>query len=290
MSVKLLLTQAASPLGAALVHDLEREPFSLLLPAAGEVDWANQEAVAAYIRQRRPALVINNQAWDELGSSAGCAAYVAAASHVAQVCGAENIPLIQISGYQVFGGDSKSTHSEKDTPQPTTERGRALVLAEQQLAALAPRHICLRLSWVIGAQGDNLLTRLLGGYLGGAAVRANRRLRGAPTSLGDVARVLVGLVKQIGCGAENWGVMHYCSGDACTQEEFAEQLLQLLIQQQLLTAEPSLTITDEENPEEPPSAILTCRVIRDCFGVQARSWRPSLLPLVKQWLHQHPSH
>jgi dTDP-4-dehydrorhamnose reductase len=26
-------------------------------------------------------------------------------------------------------------------------------------------------------------------------------------------------------------------------------------------------------------------IARDFFGIQARSWRPSLLPLVKQWLH-----
>ncbi len=285
MSLKLFVTETGTPWGDALLHDLEREPFNLLLPGSAELDLSNQDAVTRYIQQKRPEVVINNFAWEALDTAAGREGYLAAACNLAAACGAANIPLIQLSNYRLFAGDSKSTHGEKDLPQPVDEVGRTLVAAEAKLTELAPRHICLRYSWLIGSYGDNLLSRLLSGYLGGEAVKANRRLRGAPTTYADAVRVAIALVKQISCGAENWGTMHYCAGDVCTQEEFAEQLLQLLIQQQLLTAEPSLTIVDEEPENEPLSAILSCRQLRDCFGVQQRSWRPSLLPLVKQWLH-----
>lgn len=285
MSLKLLLAETATPLGDALLQDLEREPFNLLVPGAPGLDWFDAAAVSAYIQQKRPEVVVNNIAWEALDTQAGRERYLAAASHLAAACGAANIPLIQLSSYRLFAGDGKSTHGEKDVPNPLDDAGRTLVAAEIKLAELAPRHICLRFSWLIGPYGDNLLSRLLSGYLGGAAVKANRRLRGAPTTYADAVRVVIALVKQISCGADNWGIMHYCSGDVCTQEEFAEQLLQLLIQQQLLTAEPSLTIVDEDPVNEPLSAILSCRQVRDCFGVQQRSWRPSLLPLVKQWLH-----
>ncbi len=290
MSLKLLLTETGTPLGDALLQDLEREPYNLLLPSAAELDWMDPQAVSQYIEQKRPEVVINNLAWEALGTDAGRARYLATANHLAAACGAADIPLIQLSSYQVFSGDSKSTHGEKDALNPQAEPGITLAAAEAKLAELAPRHICLRFSWLIGPYGDNLLSRLLSGYLGGQAVKANRRLRGAPTTYADGVRVAIALVKQISCGADNWGIMHYCSGDMCTQEEFAEQLLQLLIQQQLLTAEPSLTIVDEDPGAEPVSAILTCRQARDGFGIQQRSWRPSLLPLVKQWLHNQTQH
>lgn len=287
MSLKLLLTDSFSPLGQALLHDLEREPFSLLVPGVEEVDWADSAAVDTYMHHRRPDLVVNSYGLEQLiVSSAGADTFIRATANLASTCGARNTPIVHLSSYQVFSGDSKSTHSEKDSVNPVSETGRALVTAEHELATLAPRHISLRAGWVIGVYGENLLTRLLDGYLGGRAVQANRRLRGAPTTMADLTRVIVALLKQISCGAENWGVMHYCSGDACTEEEFAEHLLQLLIQQQLLNAEPSLTIIDEPSTSEPASAILTCRNIRDGFGVQSRSWRPSLLPLVRQWLHK----
>lgn len=285
MSFKLLLTDVISPLGKALEHELEREPFKLLVPGAADLDWSDGQSLSAYLDKHQPDLIINSRGWEEAFQPNGQAMLVAGARQLAQACAGQAIPVIQLSSYSVFGGDSKGTHSEKDSVAPINATGRAFVDAELAIAEL-PRHIILRLSWVIGAYGDNLLTRLLSAFLAGASVSVNRRLRGAPTALSDAARVAVAMSKQIYCGAENWGVMHYCTGDACTEDEFAEQLLQLLIQQQLLTAEPSLTLEDNESVDEPVSAILGCRRARDYFGIQARSWRPSLLPLVKQWLHQ----
>lgn len=285
MSFKLLLTDVISPLGKALEHELEREPFKLLLPATAELDWSDAHSLPTYLHKHQPDLIVNCRGWEEAFHAGGQTALVSTAHQLAQACAELQIPLIHLSSYCVFGGDSKGTHSEKDTVAPLSDAGRAFVEAENLIAGLLPKHIILRLSWVIGAYGDNLLTRLLNSFLAGASVTVNRRLRGAPTALSDVARVTVAMAKQIFCGADNWGVMHYCSSDSSTEDEFAEQLLQLLIQQQLLTAEPSLSLIDSEPTDEPLSAILGCRRARDYFGIQARSWRPSLLPLVKQWLH-----
>jgi dTDP-4-dehydrorhamnose reductase len=285
MSFKLLLTDVISPLGKALEHELEREPFNLLMPTAAELDWSDPAKLADYFEKHQPDLVINCRGWEEAYHKGGQALLLSSAALLAEQCGQRNIPLIHFSSYSVFSGDFKGTHSEKDGIAPLSETGNAFAEAELVIAQKLERQVILRLSWVIGAYGDNLLTRLLSAFLAGASVSVNSRLRGAPTALSDAARVAVAIAKQIQCGAENWGVMHYCSSDACTEDEFAEQLLQLLIQQQLLTAEPSLTLEDIEPIDEPLSAILGCRRARDFFGIQARSWRPSLLPLVKQWLH-----
>lgn len=285
MSFKLLLTDVISPLGRALEHELEREPFNLLMPTATELDWSDSASLQAYLHKHQPDLIVNCRGWAEALQANGQSTLIITARHIAQACTEIPIPVVHLSSYHVFGGDTKGTHSEKDPVAPLGDIGRAFATAEQVIAESLPRHIILRLSWVIGAYGDNLLTRLLSSFLAGASVTVNRRLRGAPTALSDVARVVVAMSRQIYCGAENWGVMHYCSSDSSTEDEFAEQLLQLLIQQQLLTAEPSLSLADGDPTDEPLSAILGCRRARDYFGIQARSWRPSLLPLVKQWLH-----
>jgi len=285
MSFTLLLTDVMSPLGRALEHELEREPFKLLMPGITELDWADAQSLPAYLQKHQPDLIVNCRGWEDAFHSGSQAMLISTARQLAQACADKSIPLIHISSYSVFGGDSKVTHSEKDSIAPLNDIGRAFAEAEQVIAEQLPKHIILRLSWVIGAYGDNLLTRLLSSFLAGASVSVNRRLRGAPTALSDAARVAVAMSKQIQCGSDNWGVMHYCSSDGCSEDEFAEQLLQLLIQQQLLTAEPSLSLIDNVPTDEPFSAILGCRRARDYFGIQARSWRPSLLPLVKQWLH-----
>src|SRR5690606_25007176 len=184
---------------------------------------------------------------------------------------------------------NKSIHSEKDIPAPTSDAGHAFLAAEQALAQTLEKWICLRLSWVIGSYGQNHLTRLLNGLVGQnpEPLPVSSRLRGAPTALSDVARVAVAMAKQISCGAENWGVMHYCSGESCTEAEFATQVVQTLQQFQEIGEEIILSM-DESLPEgEPVSAVLICRRVRDYFGIQSRAWRPSLLPIIKQWQHTH---
>lgn len=282
MSLKIIVTDTKSALGRTLEHDLEREQCQLLSP---DIHWEDAAAVLDYLQQHKPDVLINTLAWEESPAPDQQALLPIAAANVAKACAHLDVPLIHFSSYQVFGADNKSSHSEKDIPAPLSPAGQAFFAAEQAIEHSATRFIILRLGWVIGNIGDNHLTRLLSAINAQQPITLNTRLRGAPTLLSDAVRVCVALVKQISCGSENWGVMHYCSGDALNEAEFGEQLVQLLAQQQLLKHDANFTLVDSAPTDEPVSAVLGCRRIRDAFGVQARAWRPSLLPLVKQWFH-----
>lgn len=192
------------------------------------------------------------------------------------------MPLIHLSSYQVFAGDKKRTHSEKD--ELGLDSASSLVQMENLVQQAKIPALILRTSWLIAAEGDNLLTRQLSALLQGRQLNVRAGLRGAPVSLHDLARVIIAVVKQIKCGAENWGVMHYCSSDHCSEEEFAEHLLHLLIQSQFLKSEPSIKLIDGEAVEALPSAILSGHKLRDGFGIQPRSWRPNLLLMVKRFI------
>lgn len=292
MTFTLLLTDNRGALGRALEHELEREFFKLVVPAAGEVDWHNAEAVGDYVQRIRPDLIINCLGWEDIPGLQQQVLLVTAAKHLAQACVSRPVPLIHFSSYTVFGSDTKSIHGEKDEPAPANDVGRAFLAAEQAIAERFKKWICLRVSWVIGSYGENHLTRLLNNLVGDEAPRVtvSSRLRGAPTTLSDVARVAVAMAKQISCGAKNWGVMHYCSGESCTEAEFATQVIQTLQQLMELDPEVSLAIEEDVPAGEPVNAVLGCRRVRDYFGIQARAWRPSLLPLVKQWLHTYRDH
>lgn len=285
MSLKILVSDTQSALGRTLEHDLEREHCQLLAPS---LHWDDRQAVRDYLHQHKPDIVINNYAWEELPATEQLALIPLVAANLANACAELGVPLIHLSSYRVFGTDNKSSHSEKDIPAPASAVGQAFFAAEQALEHSTARFIVLRLGWIVASFGDNHLTRLLAALRERQTITLNTRLRGAPTLLSDAVRVIVALVKQVSCGADNWGVMHYCSGDALSEAEFGEQLVQMLAQQQLLQQDASFTLVDVAPDTEPVSAVLGCRRIRDAFGVQARAWRPSLLPLVKQWFHSHP--
>ncbi len=282
MSLKIIVTDIQSALGRTLEHDLEREQCQLLSP---KIHWEDARATRDYLVQHKPDIVINTFAWEEILSAEQQTLLPIVAANIANACASLGVPLIHFSSYQVFGVDNKSSHSEKDIPAPASSAGQAFFAAEQAIEHSDAKFIILRLGWIIGSIGDNHLTRLLSAIQAQESIILNTRLRGAPTLLSDAVRVCVALVKQIICGADNWGVMHYCSGDALNEAEFGEQLVQLLAQQHLLKHDANFTLIDTANTTEPLSAVLGCRRIRDAFGVQARPWRPSLLPLVKQWFH-----
>jgi len=286
MSLKIIVTDIRSALGRTLEHDLEREQCQLLSP---DLNWEDAVAAREYLVQHKPDVVINTLAWEESPTPEQQSLVPVVAANIANACASLGIPLVHFSSYQVFGIDKKSSHSEKDIPAPVSAAGHAFFAAEQAIERSTAKFIILRLGWIISSIGDNHLTRLLTAIQTQQPVTLNTRLRGAPTVLSDAVRVCVALVKQITCGADNWGVMHYCSGDALNQAEFGEQLVQLLAQQHLLTQDANFTLIDSLPATEPMSAVLGCRRIRDAFGVQARSWRPSLLPLVKQWFHNQAS-
>lgn len=282
MSLKIIVTDTQSALGRSLEHDLEREHCQLLSPA---IPWDDALATRAYLTQHKPDVVINTFAWEELLTAEQQVLLPKVAANIASACASLGVPLVHFSSYQVFGVDAKSSHSEKDIPAPASALGQAFFAAEHAIEQSEAKAIILRLGWIIGSFGDNHLTRLLAAIQRQQPITLNAHLRGAPTLLSDVVRVCVALVKQIACGADNWGVFHYCSGDALNEAEFGEQLVQLLAQHQLLSLDANFTLVDIAPTDEPMSAVLGCRLIRDAFGVQARPWRPSLLPLVKQWLH-----
>lgn len=280
--MKLLLTDSTNALGAALERELERESFSAVLSSADALDWTRPEPVAECIQSLQPDVVINTLGWAACPTPDQLNLLSKAAANLAAACQHGSIPLIHYSSYRVFGSDNKSRHSEKDEPQPNSEAGRCFLAAEQALAEL-PQHIVLRLSWVLGSEGDNQLTRLLDQLMTGEPVPVYTRLRGAPTAYSDAARVAVAMAKQVLCGAENWGVMHYCSSDACTHADLADHVVRSLQQLDLLTQAPNLERIEQTPESEPVSAVLSCQRARDGFGIQARSWRPSLMPLIKRW-------
>jgi dTDP-4-dehydrorhamnose reductase len=284
MPFSILLTDSTFALARTIEQELEREVFTLLVPKESELDWSRPDALNDYLSNYKVDLIINTRGWNQADTTQGQAILLSTAEQLAQIGSAAPVTVIHLSSYQVFGGDTKGIHSEKDEVISANAMGHAFVNAEKQLQQLN-HHVIIRLSWIISPEGDNLLTRLLKDFFAGGTVSVNHRLRGAPTTAVDVARVLVAVCRQIQCGADNWGTFHYCSSDSCGEDEFSEYLLQTLIQQQLLTAEPSLNLTDTDPINEPLSAILGCRRLRDAFGIQSRSWRPSLLSMVKHWLH-----
>ena len=294
MASKLLITDAYTSMGRAILAAFEHTAFSLLAPKASELDWCDTEQLADYIEANNVTLVINTRGWSEAPDAAEQLQLVDVAKSLAEACVKTGVVPLHLSSYRVFGGENKTAYDEQDKPSPLGSAGRAFLEAERCFERHLTEYICLRIGWVIDVQGESYLSRMLSNLtMEGGKFEVGHQRRGAPVSTDIVGRVVLAMVNQILCGSENWGIFHCASSDPCTVAEFTDAVASILDQEGQLLRPWAVTEPVAEDAElaysmlpEPDSSVLSVRRSRDNFGIQSVSWRKGLKHLVNIWLER----
>lgn len=294
---KIVLTCVTNPVGKALAQAFETASIPVAVISPNQIDWSDAALVNELFARQTPFLVINTLSLDTRYRSE----HASFAEQIAKAGDEHGVRVIHFSDYHVFGGEPKNTYYETDKPAPLTEFGESLAAAEKSFIEHLGQHCILRMSWLLSVDMDSLLTRLLSQLEDEkATVELSEDYRGSPTWTSDVARVTVGMVKQMLTGAENWGVFHYCSGDKCSEWEFGTLIADYVTEikrtefhvkrvkdaSQRLRSVPLAERSDDDNDmrHEPHSAVLSCRRIRNNFGIQPRTWRQGLKAQIRAWL------
>ncbi len=283
MAQKIILSCDQSIFAQHLIEALEQEPFSLkCIPA--ELLTAEDAAVATmnFLAEEETDLLINTLAYSVGDDPERRALLVSASEVLAGATKSLDIPIVQLSTHEVFGGENLTVYREDDHPSPLTALGQALWDAERKVQLQCERYIIYRLSWLISQHGDSVFSRLLDLLVSKEKVSVSAERRASPTFVDDACRVLVAMIKQIFSGADNWGVYHYASSDPCDEKEFAEYLDDIVRSLGHQTGQ----LLDDDRDIQYPSAVLGCMASRDDFGVQQRSWRLRLESRVKAYLDQ----
>ncbi|MGH1470605.1 MAG: sugar nucleotide-binding protein [Cellvibrionaceae bacterium] len=284
----------------ALYHQLEISNVPVLSPLSN-FDWANTSELNNYFAVHKPFLVVVSlpfgqslqHIFEDENKKRTTLLMIQQLSSVSQRSGAN---LILLSDYHVFGSETKSAYAELDPVSPMGKYGEFLVALEKTVSDQLEKYVILRLGWVIGGASSNLFSDILDSLVLGGEKKVSHYRRGSPTWQDDVLRVLVGVIRQVLSGAENWGVFHYCSSDNCNEWELGQEILSVLSS----IREPIGSISDSpdkhsdgsaQNSEfpEPASSSLSCRRIRNNFGIQPRSWRSDLKSNIHHWLTENAS-
>jgi dTDP-4-dehydrorhamnose reductase len=277
LGLKLLLTENTSSLAKAIARVLEDYPHTLIYPPEN-LDWSDAEAVQRLIEKQHPALLINTLALDT-PDHAAAAQY---SEHLAQACG-QRVAGLHLSSYRVFGTQycNAGAYDEGEIPAPDDELGQHLRRAEQAFLALK-KGVVLRLPWLAEPRGDNVFTRVASRLTSGKALEVSDVYRGCPTTVDDVARVVLAMVLQILCGARNWGVFHLHSSDSCSEAELADHIARLLEAEGFACNEIEI-LRNPENRLLPGCGLLAGTRCTNNFGIQLRSWRHDLKSVAKSW-------
>lgn len=198
-------------------------------------------------------------------------------------CAQANTPVLLLSDGRVFdGAEAPLNHREDEQPSPASVAGGQLVSLETALIATLEKHLILRTGPLFSEHGDNFLTRIFSDLLAGKTLSLSSQLKFCPTHMADLARVVSGVVDQVACDAQCWGVYHYNSSGQSSAYEFAEVAYAFASQQvDLVSADPSLEDSSGGMKFEPPVPVLRCEKILRHFGVKQLPWRSYLPKAIK---------
>ncbi|MDN3638521.1 sugar nucleotide-binding protein [Simiduia curdlanivorans] len=278
MAINILLTDTSSPLGIGLRNKFESTTFRFVAEHPAELSWRDESQVREYLAEVKPHLVLNTIGWGE-GTAIKPDLLADGAECLGRCLAGSSASVLHLSSYRIFHGEGKVSHTEADVPKAASDLSKAFAQAESAILGALPSSLVLRSSWVLSTEGGSLLARLLADFEAGRSTVISEHWRGTPVMVSDVVRAVYAVTQQIIYGANNWGVMHFGSSDVCSESVFAHKIQDMVQAEtgRLLQLEAIETETDN-------SAVLEVRRLRDCFGLQPRSWRQGLRPAVRRWL------
>jgi dTDP-4-dehydrorhamnose reductase len=195
---------------------------------------------------------------------------------VARAAAERGLPMLHLSTDYVYPGTGAAPYREDQPIAPVNVYGASKAAGDAAVAAAAPAHLILRVSWVFGAHGANFVKTML--RLG----RDRRELRvvddqkGGPTAAGDIAEaIMVMAARCLEPGFAAWGTYHFAGRPSTSWYGFAQTIF-------ARTAKPAprlVPIASRDYPTpaaRPLNSMLECGRIRRVFGIDRPDWRRSL--------------
>ena len=290
MRMRIMLLGGGNALGQALIRHGAKEDIGFLAPRPPQAGW-DPASLTQLIDDTRPDALINLAYYfdwfqAEAVSEARFVQQERAVERLAELCQHHGIVLVQPSSYRVFDGTRATAYSEKDEPLPLGKRGQALWRMEQSVRASCPRHVLLRLGWLLDDSDNGLLGRFLARAAADDELLLADDRRGNPTPVDDAARVILAVLKQLDCQTPLWGTYHYGGQEATTALALGQAVLSEArnFRGQLLEGvSPQAPAARPDVADEPQHAVLSCKKILHTFGIKPRAWRSGLPELLERY-------
>src|SRR5271166_5476715 len=299
MSLRLLITGATGQIGWQLQRTLA-SLGEVMACRRAQVDLADPEATAKFVRDLAPDVVVNAAAYTavdkaesepELAHTVNAVAPARIAEELARTGGL----LIHYSTDYVFDGAKPDPYEETDPTGPLNVYGRTKLAGEQLIAASGCAYLILRTTWVYDIRGKNFLRTALRLAREREELRMVGDQRGAPTWARAIAEATAQIVARCAQqrNSSGWGeggVFHLSATGETTWAGFAERILE---DYESLASWPADTgeygsplmakrvvpITTEQfaaPARRPLNSVLSNAKLQATFGLQLPDWRVQL--------------
>lgn len=285
------LRRSLRPLGEVIAA--ARNPQQGDRPA----DLADHEALAALVREVRPAVIVNAAAYTLVDQAekepAAAQAINAEAPGILQAAAnAVGAALVHFSTDYVFDGSGSAPWKETDPTGPLGVYGASKLAGERAIAAAGGPHLILRTSWVYGIHGANFVKKILTLARDREQLRIVADQHGAPTTARFLADATAQVLAQAqgdfaGLLTRRGGVHHLSCSGATTWHGFTEAIVARARRAGMTlkvgAIEPIPSSAFPTPARRPLNSRLCCRKLADSFHLFAPSWEETLddtLPLL----------
>jgi dTDP-4-dehydrorhamnose reductase len=220
--MKVLVTGAAGQLGTELVEVFERGGHEVVGTTHATLDISQPTAVEECVAAVKPNFIVHAAAWtavDACESDEAKAFAVNGTATASFVSAAEKVGarIAYVSTDYVFDGSKKSPYVETDTVNPQSVYGASKLAGEQ---ALRPVDLTVRISWVCGFHGANMVKTILRIAAAQPELTFVNDQVGHPTFADDAAGMIATLVEH-----EQEGIFHVTNQGAVSWHGFAQEVL-----------------------------------------------------------------
>ncbi|MDG2461659.1 MAG: sugar nucleotide-binding protein [Luminiphilus sp.] len=196
----------------------------------------------------------------------------------------DRVGYVFLSSARVFSGALTRPYRETDQPDADDPVGKTLIEVERQLDSTLDEIFILRLGLMFGGRRPNPLARALDALARGDRLKVSEQARGSPVHVAEVARVIHGILDQIGAGASRSGLYHYSGIGEVNAYSFMETVLANASQYAPFREARELMELNKNETERMTSLSLDCAQIRQQFGIQQLGWREFVPRAVQRYI------
>ena len=277
---RLLIIGANGRLGAALARDYQRV-FSVKAFARSQLDLGKLDQIRSVLPGTEFDLLINcaaltNVDYCESHRDEAFLVNAQAPRLLAEICAEKSAKLVHISTDYVFDGKQDTPYIEEDPPAPLSVYAESKLGGEQEVLAVSPKNLVVRLSWVFGPDKPSFIDQIIQRAGESDSVTAVADKFSSPSYTTDVANWL-----RLALDSEAQGILHLCNSGGCSWQEWAQYAIDVCRDAGIplkAVHVGKLSLTDMKNfvARRPVYTVLSTAKFTALTGVQPRHWREAI--------------
>lgn len=283
---KILITGANGQLGKCIKDaSTNFAEYDFLFADKKMLDISNAEQIETYFEKHQPSYIINCAAYTavdkaETEQDLAYAINENGVKNLLEVCEKYNTKILHISTDYVFEGNGTIPYTPKDKINPQGIYGKSKAKGEEVLLSANVSSIIVRTSWVYSEYGHNFFKTM---YRLGAEKESltvvNDQI-GCPTFAGDLAYVLLEIIRL----KKDWTeteIYHYSNSGKISWYDFALKIMEL--GNHNCQVNPIPTIDYPTPVKRPAYSLLSTEKIAKVFGLSIPWWEDSLGKCLKRF-------